>query len=137
MFVTLRIDGRLRGCIGALDDREALDRLIVRCAVSASREDPRFSPVSPDELEFLRIELSILSPLAPIRPAEIVIGRHGIAVLAEGRRGVLLPQVAVEHQLSVEEFLGETCHKAGLGRDVWRAAETQVLGFTTEIVAEQ
>lgn len=136
VFVTLRVKGRLRGCLGVLEGQEPLGKLIARCAAGAAQEDPRFSSVNAGELSLLRIELSILSPLMPIRPESIVIGQHGIAIVSEGRKGVLLPHVAVEHGLSVEQFLAEACGKAGLPRDAWRSSDAQILAFTTETIAE-
>jgi len=136
VFVTLHIGKRLRGCIGVLDGRASLGEAVVRCAVGAAREDPRFAPVRPDELDAVRVEVSVLSQPAPIRPEEIVVGVHGLVVVAEGRKGVLLPQVATEHHLDRDRFLEETCRKAGLAADAWRAPETRVLGFTSEIFAE-
>jgi len=136
VFVTLRIGERLRGCIGVLEGKEPLGRLIPRCAVSAALEDPRFAPVTRDELEELRIELSLLSPLVPSRADDIVIGTHGIMVTCGERRGVLLPQVAAEHDWSVEEFLAQTCQKAGLPRDAWRSPGAEISSFVTEVLRE-
>ncbi len=136
VFVTLRIGERLRGCIGVLEGKESLGRLIPRCAVSASREDPRFPPVTHDELEELQIELSLLSPLVPSRAEDIEIGTHGIMVACGERRGVLLPQVATEHHWSVEEFLAQTCQKAGLPPDAWKSLGVEIFSFMTEVLKE-
>jgi len=136
VFVTLRIGKRLRGCIGVLDGRAPLGETVVRCAAGAAREDPRFAPVRADELDAIRVEVSILSPPTLIRSDDIVIGVHGLVVVAEGRKGVLLPQVATEHDLDRERFLEETCRKAGVAADAWRAPETRVFGFTSEVFAE-
>jgi AmmeMemoRadiSam system protein A len=137
VFVTLRIRGQLRGCIGILEATEPLGRLIPRCAADAAREDPRFSPVLQEELHALRIELSLLSPLVPSRLEDIVVGLHGILVAWDGRRGVLLPQVATEHRWDAGQFLAETCQKAGLPRDGWRVPGAKILAFTTEILTEE
>ena len=134
--MTLRSEGRLRGCIGVLEGAEPLGESIARCAAGAALEDPRFSPVAMEELNALRIELSILSPLVPSRIEDIVVGLHGVMVLSEARRGVLLPQVAVEHQWNVEQFLEETCQKADLPRGQWRASGAQIFAFTTEVLSE-
>jgi uncharacterized protein len=91
----------------------------------------------PGDLDKLEIEVSLLSPLEPIRPEEIEIGKHGLLVEQGGRRGLLLPQVAVEHHLGVEQFLRETSHKAGLPRDAWKAPNARIYGFTCEIVEER
>src|SRR5713101_4744417 len=136
VFVTLHFQGRLRGCIGVTEGHEPLGEAIVRCAASAALQDPRFAPLSEAELEGLQVELSILSPLAPIRPGEIVIGKHGLMISRGSQRGLLLPQVAVEHHMENEQFLDETCRKAGLPHGAWRDPDTQVLGFTCEVYSE-
>ena len=136
VFVTLHARGRLRGCIGVIEAFEPLGESITRCAASAAFEDPRFSPVSQEELRELQIELSLLSPPEPIFPENIEIGKHGLLISQDGKRGLLLPQVAVQHKLSREQFLEETCRKAGLAADAWQEAETQILGFTCEVFSE-
>ena len=95
-FVTLTKNGRLRGCIGYTEAVAPLFKVVQECAVAAATEDPRFPPVSPVELPSLRVEVSVLTPMFPIRPEEVEVGRHGLMV-AQGRmRGLLLPQVPVE-----------------------------------------
>ena len=126
-FVTLKHRGELRGCIGTLECRATLTDEIVRVAISAAREDPRFEPVSHAELAELTIEVSILGPLEPIDPDDvsaIVIGRHGLVVEQGYRRGLLLPQVAPEWSWDRETFLAQTCRKAGLPPDAWRRGAT-------------
>lgn len=137
VFITLHVAGKLRGCIGVIQPKEPLGESISRCAFSAAVEDPRFPPIQPEELSKLEIEISLLSPLVTIQPNQIEIGRHGLLVEQGFRRGLLLPQVAVEHHLEREEFLAETCHKAGLPVDSWKKADTRIYGFTCEIVAEE
>ena len=136
VFVTLHVRNRLQGCIGVVESKEPLGEAIVRCAASAAREDPRFAPMKVEQLGDLGIEISLLSELAPITPDSIEIGRHGLLVLHQGRRGLLLPQVAVEHRFSREQFLEETSRKAGLPRDAWRDPEARVFGFTCEVFQE-
>jgi AmmeMemoRadiSam system protein A len=136
VFVTLHVAKRLRGCIGVIDPKEPLGESIVRCAGSAALMDPRFGPVQPEETQNLEIEVSLLSPVQPIKPEEVEIGRHGLVMEQGFRRGLLLPQVAVEHHLSREQFLRETCHKAGLAADAWKSPETHMYGFTCEIISE-
>lgn len=132
VFVTLHIGKRLRGCIGVVEPEEPLRDSVVRCAASAALQDPRFPAVRPDELSDLRIEISLLSPPLPMRPEEIEIGRHGLLISRGRQRGLLLPQVAVEHHLSAEQFLAETCRKAQLPPDSWRDADANICGFTCE-----
>jgi AmmeMemoRadiSam system protein A len=136
VFVTLHVLQRLRGCIGVVDDSEPLGSSIVRCAVSAALSDPRFPRVCSEELPDLLIEISLLSTPAPIRPDEIELGRHGLLVRNGAFRGLLLPQVAIEHHFSVVEFLAETCRKAGLPPMAWQQPETEIQAFTCEILSE-
>jgi uncharacterized protein len=120
-FVTIRRGGQLRGCIGHMETDEALGVVVARMAVAASSADPRFRAVGADELDGLSVEISVLGPLEPISgPDGVEAGRHGLLVEEGRRRGVLLPQVAVEHGWDAETFLSETCAKAGLPEDAWR-----------------
>lgn len=126
-FVTLKKRGELRGCIGTLECRRSLAEEVARVAVCAAREDPRFAPVNSSELDDLHIEVSVLGPLEQIDPLEvdlIVIGRHGLVVEHGRRRGLLLPQVAIEWAMDRETFLAQTCVKAGLPGDAWRNGAT-------------
>jgi AmmeMemoRadiSam system protein A len=136
VFVTVHVRGELRGCIGTTEAGEPLADAVVRCGASAALQDPRFAPIRAEELPAMQIEISVLSPLANLRPDEIEIGRHGLVISDEAHRGLLLPQVAVEHNLTREGFLGETCRKARLPRDAWRLPSTRLQGFTCEIFAE-
>ena len=136
VFVTLHARGRLRGCIGVIEAFEPLGESITRCAASAAFEDPRFSPVNQEEVRELQIELSLLSPPEPILPQNIEIGKHGLLISQAAKRGLLLPQVAVLHKLGREQFLEETCRKAGLAAHAWQEPETQILGFTCEVFSE-
>src|ERR1700680_4504528 len=107
VFVTLHVRGELRGCIGTTENDEPLGEATVRCAASAALHDPRFPAMRSEELGALSMEISVLSPLEPIRPEEIEIGRHGLVVSDESHRGLLLPQVAPEHGLNRAQFLAE------------------------------
>ena len=136
VFVTLHLGKRLQGCIGVIEANEPLGEAIVRCAASAALEDPRFAPMRTAQLDELSIEISLLSPLQPIAPESIELGRHGLLVRVHTQRGLLLPQVALEHRLTREQFLEETCRKAGLDRDAWREPEALLFAFTCEIFSE-
>ncbi len=129
VFITLRSGGELRGCIGHIEAHEALWESVRDMAAAAAVRDPRFSPVRPKELPGIDIELSVLSPMTPIRPEEIVIGTHGLYVKKDGIGGLLLPQVAVEWNWGPEEFVRRTFDKAGL-----RHPDPKVLlyGFSVE-----
>ncbi len=137
VFVTLHALGRLRGCIGVVETLEQLGEAVARCAASAAQSDPRFLPVQPEEVGELQIEISLLSALEPIVPENIEIGTHGLLISQGGRRGLLLPQVAVEHRLSREQFLAETCRKAGLHANAWEEPGTQILAFSCEVFSEE
>ncbi len=131
-FTTIHLHGQLRGCVGYVAAMYPLYRTIAETAVAAAFTDPRFLPVTLDEAPHLKVEISVLSPLSPIRPEEIEIGRHGLVVALGMRRGLLLPQVPVEWGWDVKTFLQQTCMKAGLPPDAGqRGAELQ--GFTAEI----
>jgi len=136
-FVTLHLHGQLRGCVGQIEGVGSLADVIEHCAVAATLEDPRFPPVKPAEVAELEIEISLLSPLEPMAPAEIEIGRHGLVVERGSRRGLLLPQVPVERHWQWPRFVEETCVKAGLARDAWKDSATRTFGFTTEVFTEE
>jgi AmmeMemoRadiSam system protein A len=136
VFVTLHVRNRLQGCIGVIEANEPLGEAIVRCAASAALEDPRFAPMKMEQLGELRIEISLLSPMEPIVPDSIEIGRHGLFIRLHASRGLLLPQVAVEHRLTREQFLEETCRKAGLRAEAWRDPEARLFGFTCEVFSD-
>ena len=136
VFVTLHVRGRLQGCIGVVEPDEPLGDAIVRCAASAALEDPRFTPMRSEQLGDLAIEVSLLSSPAPISPEAIEIGRHGLLIVLHAHRGLLLPQVAIEHHLTREQFLEETCRKAGLPCEAWRDPAARLFGFTCVVLFE-
>ena len=136
VFVTLHLGKRLQGCIGVIEANEPLGEAIVRCAASAALEDSRFAPMRTDHLGELSIEISLLSPMEPIAPESIEIGHHGLFVRLRAQRGLLLPQVAIEHRLTREQFLEETSRKAGLPSEAWRDPEARLFGFTCEVFSE-
>jgi len=131
-FVTLTRAGSLRGCIGYIRAIEPLAECVAHCAVAAATGDPRFPPVTAEELPHLALEISVLSPLVPIEdPTQVQVGVHGLYISRGGRHGLLLPQVATEYGWDRETFLRQTCRKAGLPDDAWRhGAEIQV--FTVD-----
>ncbi len=134
-FVTLHKERRLRGCIGYVEALRPLYQTVRECALAAALHDPRFEPVSPDELPALRLEISVLSPLQEIAPDQVEIGSHGLMVSFGFRRGLLLPQVANEWKWDRLRFLEETCMKAGLPRDAWRNG-AKIQAFTARVFAE-
>ena len=134
-FVTLHKKGRLRGCIGYVEAFKPLVQTVCDCAVAAATQDPRFRPITADEIPSLHIEISILSPLADISPEKVEVGTHGLVVSRGFHRGLLLPQVAVEWNWDREEFLTQTCLKAGLPSDAWRKG-AKVQTFTAQVFGE-
>jgi AmmeMemoRadiSam system protein A len=139
-FVSLHAcGGDLRGCIGHVMGDRLLGEVIRQVAVSAARSDPRFPPVVPDELQELRIEISVLSELARLAAADLyrmVIGRDGVLVRRGRAQAVLLPQVATEQGFDTEAFLDAVCDKAGLRRRSWREPATEVFTFTADVFVE-
>ncbi|SRR6266545_57599 len=140
-FVTLaERDGHdLRGCIGHITGDRPLGEVIRQVAVSAARSDPRFPPVQRDELDALRIEISVLSAPVQVATSELsrlVIGRDGLLVRRGRAQGVLLPQVATEQGFGPEAFLNAVCQKAGLAPGSWREPDTRVFTFTADVFVE-
>jgi AmmeMemoRadiSam system protein B/AmmeMemoRadiSam system protein A len=124
-FVTLKINGSLRGCIGRFISSLPLYEVVQESALSSAFEDPRFSPLSREEFERTNIEITVIGPLKKIKTInEIVLGKHGIYIKKDSRSGTMLPQVATENGWTVEEFLGYTSRdKAGIGWDGWKNAD--------------
>jgi AmmeMemoRadiSam system protein A len=135
VFTTIYSDRKLRGCVGFPVANLALFKAVAETARAAASEDPRFPPVSLPEARTLRISISILSPLLSITPSEIEIGRHGLVISQNARRGLLLPQVPVEHGWGRNTFLEQTCLKAGLPPDAWRAG-AHIEAFTAEVFGD-
>jgi AmmeMemoRadiSam system protein B/AmmeMemoRadiSam system protein A len=127
-FVTLKINGSLRGCIGRFISSDPLYEVVLESSQSSAFEDPRFSPLTKEELPDTDIEITVLGPLKKISsPNEIVLGRHGIYIKKDYRSGTMLPQVAIENKWSVDEFLGYTSRdKAGIGWDGWKNADLYI-----------
>lgn len=136
-FVTWKLDGELRGCIGNVVASGPLLEAVAANAVSAAARDPRFEPVSANEAERLELEISVLSPMTEVHDLEeIVVGRDGLMVRLGGRGGLLLPQVAGEYGWDRQEFLRQTCRKAGLPRDAYLDPLCKVEKFTAEVFSE-
>lgn len=137
-FVTLKtVEGDLRGCIGSIRAVEPLYRSVISGAINAAFRDPRFRPVRKHELDDLRIEISVLGPIETVTAHEEVrVGHDGLIVTRGRYAGLLLPQVATEYGWDRLTFLEQTCVKAGLPRDAWRAADTRIERFAAEIFSE-
>ncbi|MEO8055191.1 MAG: AmmeMemoRadiSam system protein A [Acidobacteriota bacterium] len=138
-FVTWKRDGQLRGCIGSVEPVRPLWADVEANAVLGLLEDPRFPPVTPDELARLRLEISVLTPFVAVSDPlhAVMVGVHGLLVERGRNRGLLLPQVPVEWGWDVPAFLGHSCRKAGLPVDAWRDPSTAVSTFTAEVFGEE
>jgi len=136
-FVTLHIEGNLRGCIGNFVSDEPLYKLISEMAISSAFSDPRFRPLSKDEFEKIDIEISALTPLTQISDIEeIQVGKHGIYLIKDFYRGVLLPQVATDYGWDKYQFLDQTCIKAGMRPGCWKDKNCKILIFSAEVFGE-
>jgi len=135
IFVTLYLEKELRGCIGSPYPTQPLEKMVEEFAISSATEDDRFSPISPDELEQIVIELSFLTPPKFLKADEIKIGVHGLLIREKGQAGLFLPKVAVEKGWSVETFLAQTCQKAGLKPDAWKK-RARIEAFEAQVFLE-
>jgi AmmeMemoRadiSam system protein B/AmmeMemoRadiSam system protein A len=135
VFVSLKRGGQLRSCCGFLGQSIPLAEALDNAAVRAAKDDPRFPPISPAELEQLDMEVWILWGLEPVsapgkdRAGAITIGTHGLQIARGAARGLLLPGVAVEHNLDAKGFLKQVCLKAGLPPDAWEQDDTSLMTF--------
>jgi AmmeMemoRadiSam system protein A len=137
-FVTLtrRDTGALRGCRGEVIARRPLAESVARMAVASAVDDPRFSPVTADELPTIRIGINALTPPVPIRPDAIVVGRHGLWLTVGGQSGLLLPEVPLHYGWDRGRFLVALCRKAGAADDAWRRPDAELRGFEAETWSE-
>ncbi len=134
-FVTLKKNGQLRGCIGRLVSPDPLYATVGDMAEASAFNDSRFSPVTLNEFSDLEVEISVMGPITKCEDlSAIEVGRHGLIAQKGQRRGLLLPQVAVEWEWDRETFLAQTCRKAGLPSDAWHDPDTQVFWFEAFII---
>jgi len=144
VFVTINDPSGLRGCIGyPLPDKKLFNAL-TDAAISAATEDPRFPPVKLSEIDKITFEVSVLTPPIEIQiedpldyPKKIKVGKDGLIIKAGFNSGLLLPQVPIEYGWTEEQFLSQTCEKAGLSRDFWKNKEAQVLKFGGIVFKEE
>lgn len=135
-FVTLKLEGNLRGCIGYIIGQLPLFETVTELAKQSAFGDPRFDKLTGDEFEKVSIEVSVLSPFEPIKDYdEIEVGKHGL-LLDEGGRALLLPQVAVEQNFDRSQFLTALCHKAGLYGEYWKERKLNIKVFTALVFGE-
>jgi len=136
-FVTLKIDSHLRGCIGYIVTKTTLINTVREAAKQAAFFDPRFQPLSSEEVDKIKIEISVLSPPQKINNyEEIIIGIHGLILEEENIRAILLPQVAVSHNFIREQFLSALCEKGGLPPDTWMMQKLNLQVFTANIFSD-
>lgn len=138
-FVTLKRDGELRGCIGCFEPKEPLFKVIQTMAIEAATADPRFSPVTAEELPQIKIEISVMTPRRKISDwRDVQLGKHGVVIKKGSLAGTFLPQVATETGWSREEFLSQLCsQKAGLPSDCYKDPRTELYVFEAEIFEEK
>lgn len=142
VFVTLTKGGSLRGCIGFPYPVMPLGEAIVHAAKAAALEDPRFPPVTKDELATISLEVTVLTVPESLegepakRPHQVIVGKHGLIVRGMGTSGLLLPQVATEYGWDAKTFLDHTCMKAGLSERCWTSKNIEILTFEGQIFSE-
>ncbi|HEY3308389.1 MAG TPA: AmmeMemoRadiSam system protein A [Desulfuromonadaceae bacterium] len=136
-FVTIKQQGKLRGCIGNFVSEAPLYKLVQEMAISAATKDPRFYPMKQDDLEHFELDISVLSPLWKIESLdEIQVGQHGLYIIKDTYQGVLLPQVASEYGWDRDTFLKHTCLKAGLPEDAWQK-DCEIYIFNAQVFGEK
>ena len=137
-FVTITINNKLRGCIGYVQSDDELSKTVMDAAFQAAFHDPRFSPLLEEEFDKIKLEISVLSEAFPLENYEdIQLGIHGLILEESGRKGLLLPQVPIEHNLSRDQFLSAICKKAGLSEDYWKKHKLRLKAFTANVFSEK
>ena len=137
VFVTLKKDGMLRGCIGIIQPTDILTRNIITSTRNSALNDQRFPPVRSEEVDELEIEVSILSLLRESKLEDIEIGKHGLIVEGNGKSAVYLPQVATEIGWTFDQWLDSLCDKANLPTRYWTEKEAVFKTFTAQIIKEK
>ncbi len=144
VFVTLKINDELRGCIGFPEPSYPLWKAVVNAAKAAAFSDPRFSPLTKEEYENISVEISVLTLPELIKARipedylkQIKIGRDGLVIKAGVYSGLLLPQVATEYSWDAETFLRHLCMKAGMTMDAWQNINHRIYKFQAQIFKEQ
>jgi len=137
LFVTITIDMNLRGCIGYVEGVKPIREAVKEMACEAAFHDPRFHPLRREELPLISLEISLLSPLEEVRDVRTIeVGRHGLVMQRGYHRGLLLPQVATEYGWGREEFLNQTCRKAGMEPYCWENG-AKVFSFEAVVFGER
>ncbi len=136
-FVTIKKGGFLRGCIGRMNAAKPLLVTVRNMAIAAAFEDPRFPPLSKDELALCSLEISVLSPMTRCAdPKQVEVGKHGVYLISRGRAGVFLPQVPLEQGWNRDEYLDHLCGKAGLPVGAYRDPGAELYTFTAIVFSE-
>jgi AmmeMemoRadiSam system protein A len=136
-FVSLQVDGTLRGCLGQTDPETPLYRTVSDLAIGAATRDARFATLQREEIPRTRITISILSPRERVSDlGRVEVGQHGLVITRGEQRGLLLPQVATDHKWDRDTFLGETCRKAGLAAEAWREPDIVIERFTADVFSD-
>jgi len=138
VFVTLRNrgNGDLRGCIGQSKPRYPLIEAVAETAISSAVDDTRFPSLKLDELTDLLIEINVLSPLAPSKPKDVRIGKHGLMINKGSKGALFLPEVAVSNCWDLRTFLDELCRKADLPEGSWDDRNAELYVFESEAWGE-
>jgi uncharacterized protein len=137
-FVSLHKQQTLRGCVGNCAPDARLYEVVIEMTQAAASRDNRMAPISADELDDIRIDITVLSPLVRVDdPLALQVGKHGLHVAQGAKRGVLLPQVAPQHEWDMKTFVEQTCIKAGLRKNAWKDPRTEISTFTGLIIEEQ
>jgi len=137
-FVTLKIEGKLRGCIGMLIAKEPLYVTVSEMAQQAAFHDPRFEVLKNEEYDALKVEISVLTPFKKIDSIdEIEVGKHGLMISRGYNSGLLLPQVATEYAWDKNTFLEHACIKAGLSIDAWKENDVEICVFSAEVFGSE
>ena len=138
VFVTLTINGKLRGCIGYVHSDDELIKTVMNASYQAAFNDPRFAPLTEEEFPKIKISISVLSTTKPLESYEdIELGKHGLILEEPGRKGLLLPQVPVEHKMNRDDFLSALCRKAGLPESYWKENKLKLKCFTADVFSEE
>jgi len=137
VFVTLKLDGRLRGCIGRLRSSAPIGSTVAQMAKAAAFEDPRFPRLTEEEFNRIKIEISRLSEFFPIDAKKVEVGIHGLMLSLGARSGLLLPQVPGEQGWDRNAYLSGLCEKAGLADRSWENPNARLEAFTAEVFGEE
>ena len=134
VFVTLRNrdHGDLRGCLGQSKPRYPLIEAVAKTVISSAVDDTRFPSLTLDELPDLLIEINVLSPLAPSKPEDVKIGKHGLMINKGSKGAIFLPEVAISNGWDLHTFLEELCRKANLSEGSWHDCEAELYVFESE-----